>query len=177
VEVDTPNAAVTIRQAGYYRVDTTGERSRVRTREGGRATVTPASGQAVTITPSEELVIEGTASPQLAAYAAPPLDDWDRWNYTRTDRLLDAVSARYVSSGTYGLSDLDPYGTWRAVPTYGTVWVPTAHPRVSSVQHGSGSSIPCAAGPGWTRRRGAGPRTTTGAGASWTGTGPGRPAP
>ena len=128
VEVDTPNAAVTIQQAGYYRVDTTGERSRVMTREGGRATVTPASGQAVTITPSEELVIEGTASPQLAAYAAPPLDDWDRWNYTRTDRLLDAVSARYVSSGTYGLSDLDPYGSWRVVPTYGTVWVPTGVP-------------------------------------------------
>jgi hypothetical protein len=128
VEVDTPNAAVTIRQAGYYRVDTTGERSRVMTREGGRATVTPASGQAVTITPSEELVIEGTTSPQLAAYAAPPLDDWDRWNYTRTDRLLDAVSARYVSSGTYGLSDLDPHGSWRVVPTYGTVWVPTGMP-------------------------------------------------
>jgi len=128
VEVDTPNAAVTIQQAGYYRVDTTGERSRVMTREGGRATVTPASGQAVTITPSEELVIEGAASPQLAAYAAPPLDDWDRWNHTRTDRLLDAVSARYVSSGTYGLSDLDPYGTWRVVPAYGTVWVPTGVP-------------------------------------------------
>ena len=44
VEVDTPNAAVTIRQAGYYRLETTGERSRVMTREGGRATVTPASG-------------------------------------------------------------------------------------------------------------------------------------
>ena len=128
VEMATPNAAVTIRQAGYYRVDTTGERSRVMAREGGRATVTPASGQAVTITPSEELVIEGTASAQLAAYAAPPLDDWDRWNYTRTDRLLDAVSARYVSSGTYGLSDLDPHGTWRVVPTYGTVWVPTGVP-------------------------------------------------
>ena len=97
VEMATPNAAVTIRQAGYYRVDTTGERSRVMAREGGRATVTPASGQAVTITPSEELVIEGTESAQLAAYAVPPLDDWDRWNYTRTDRLLDAVSARYVS--------------------------------------------------------------------------------
>ena len=82
----------------------------------------------MTITPSEELVIEGTASPQLAAYAAPPLDDWDRWNYTRTGQLLDAVSARYVSSGTYGLSDLDPHGSWRVVPTYGTVWVPTGVP-------------------------------------------------
>ena len=124
-------------------------------------------------------MIEGTASPQLAAYAAPPLDDWDRWNYTRTDRLLDAVSARYVSSGTYGLSDLDPYGTWRVVPTYGTVWVPTGVPA-GWTPYSAGSWIARprrTAGPGWTRRRGAGPRTTTGAGASWTGTGPGRPAP
>jgi hypothetical protein len=125
VEIDTPNAAVMIGQPGYYRVDVTGDRSRIMTREGGRATVTPAGGQAVTVTPSEELVVEGTSSAQLAAYAAPPLDDWDRWNYSRTDRLLDAVSARYVTPGTYGLSDLDPYGTWRVVPSYGTVWVPT----------------------------------------------------
>ena len=117
-----------IGQPGYYRVDVTGDRSRIMTREGGRATVTPAGGQAVTVTPSEELVVEGTSSAQLAAYAAPPLDDWDRWNYSRTDRLLDAVSARYVTPGTYGLSDLDPYGTWRVVPSYGTVWVPTGVP-------------------------------------------------
>jgi uncharacterized protein DUF6600 len=128
LEVDTPNASLLIQQAGYYRVDVRGEQSRVMTRRGGRATVTPAGGQAVSVTPSEELVIEGSGTPQLAAYAAPPLDDWDRWNYARTERLLDAVSARYVSPGTYGLSDLDPYGTWRVVPTYGTVWVPTGVP-------------------------------------------------
>jgi hypothetical protein len=140
VEVDTPNAAVTIQQAGYYRVDITGERSRVMTRRGGRATVTPASGQTMAITPSEEVVIEGTANPQVAAYAAPPLDDWDRWNYTRTDRLLDAVSARYVATSTYGVSDLDPYGTWRVVPTYGTVWVPTGVP-VGWAPYSTGSWI------------------------------------
>ena len=128
VEVDTPNATVTIEQPGYYRVDVAGERSRVMTRRGGRAMVSPAGGPAVAVTPSEDVVIEGTSTPQLAAYAAPPLDEWDRWNYTRTDRLLDAVSARYVSFGTYGASDLDPYGTWRVVPTYGTVWVPTGVP-------------------------------------------------
>ncbi len=126
VEVDTPNAAFTIEHAGYYRVDVTGQRTSFITRRAGRATVTPASGEAVVITPSEEVVIEGTSSPQFASYVAPPLDVWDRWNYARTDKLLDAVSARYVSPGTYGVSDLDPYGTWRVVPTYGSIWVPTA---------------------------------------------------
>jgi len=125
VEVDTPHAAFTIEHAGYYRVDVAGERTSFITRRAGRATVTPASGDAVVIIPSEEVVLEGTANPQIASYAAPPLDVWDRWNYARTDKLLDAVSARYVSPGTYGVHDLDPYGTWRVVPTYGSVWVPT----------------------------------------------------
>ena len=51
---------------------------------------------------------------------------WDKWNYARSETQLDAVSARYVSPGTYGVRDLDRYGTWRVVPTYGSVWVPTA---------------------------------------------------
>jgi hypothetical protein len=126
VEVATPNAALTIERPGYYRVDVTGERTAFITRRGGQATVTPASGAAVVITPSEEVVIEGTSSPRVTSYVAPQLDAWDKWNYARSDTYLDTVSARYVSPGTYGVSDLDRYGTWRAVPTYGSVWVPTA---------------------------------------------------
>jgi hypothetical protein len=126
VEVDTPNAAFTIEDPGYYRVGVVGERTSFITRRAGRATLIPASGEAVVIAPSEEVVIEGTASPQVASYVAPKFDDWDKWNYARTHALLDAVSARYVSPGTYGVSDLDRYGSWRVVPTYGSVWVPTA---------------------------------------------------
>ena len=126
VEVDTPNGAFTIEHSGYYRVDVAGDRTSFITRRGGQATVTPASGAAVAIAPSEEVVIEGTSSQQVTSYVAPRLDDWDRWNYARTDSHLEAMSARYVSPGTYGVSDLDRYGTWRAVPTYGSVWIPAA---------------------------------------------------
>jgi hypothetical protein len=125
VEVDTPNAALTIEHAGYYRVDVTGERTSFITRRGGQATVIPASGEAVIVTPSEEVVVEGTSSPRVTSYVAPQLDAWDKWNYARSETHLDAVSARYVSPGTYGVSDLDRYGTWRTVPTYGSVWIPT----------------------------------------------------
>ena len=126
VEVDTPNAAFTIEHAGYYRVDVTGDRTSFITRRAGQATVTPASGEAFVTAPSEEVVIEGTSSPRVTSYVAPSLDAWDKWNYARTDMSLDAVSARYVSAGTYGASDLDRYGTWRTVPSYGSVWVPAA---------------------------------------------------
>jgi Family of unknown function (DUF6600) len=128
VEVDTPNAAFTINRAGYYRVDINGERTSFITRRGGQATVTPANGQSMAVTPSEEVVVEGTTSPQVASYTAPQLDVWDQWNYARTDHLLETVSARYVSSDVYGVDDLDPYGSWRSVPTYGPVWFPTAVP-------------------------------------------------
>jgi hypothetical protein len=128
VELDTPSAAFTIEQPGYYRVHVNGDRTSFIARRGGRATVTPANGQAASIAPSEEVIIEGDAAPRVATYAAPPLDEWDRWNYARTDYLGEAVSARYVSSGVYGVSDLDRHGRWRVVSDYGPVWVPTAVP-------------------------------------------------
>ena len=66
VEVDTPNAALTIEHPGYYRVDVAGDRTSFITRRGGQATVTPASGEAVVVTPSEEVVVEGTRAEIIA---------------------------------------------------------------------------------------------------------------
>ena len=129
VEVNTPNAAFTIEHPGYYRVDVIGERTSFITRRAGRATVIPAGGESATIAPSEEVVVEGVTSPQVSSYVAPQLDEWDKWNYARTDVLLDAVSARHVPPGTYGVADLDRHGTWRVVDDYGSVWVPTGVPR------------------------------------------------
>jgi hypothetical protein len=126
VEIDTPNAAFTIDHPGYYRVQVQGDRTAFISRRGGRAIVTSANGQAVSIAASEEVIVEGMEAPRVASYAAPPLDEWDRWNYARTDYVGEAVSARYVSPGVYGVSDLDRYGRWRVVPEYGSVWVPTA---------------------------------------------------
>jgi hypothetical protein len=128
VEVDTPNAVFTIEHEGYYRVDVTSQSTSFIARRGGQATASYPGGEAVAIEPSENVVIEGTDSPQVTSYAAPQLDEWDKWNYDRTDHLLDAVSARYVSPGIYGVDDLDVYGTWRIVPSYGAVWVPREVP-------------------------------------------------
>jgi hypothetical protein len=124
IEIDTPNAAFTVEHNGYYRVEVDGEITTFTSRRGGRATVTPASGDSVAVAPSEQVVVTGTDEPQLETWAAPELDDWDRWNYARTDEQMDAVSARYVPSGVYGVDDLDHHGDWRIVPTYGAVWVP-----------------------------------------------------
>jgi hypothetical protein len=124
IEVDTPNSALTIDRPGYYRVDVHQDTTAVSARRGGRAVLTPAGGRSSDIGAGEQVVIQGTATPQLATYQAPALDGWDRWNYGRTDQLLQASSDRYVPADMYGVADLDRYGGWRVVPTYGRVWVP-----------------------------------------------------
>jgi len=128
IELDTPHAAFTIERPGYYRVDVTDTGSSFVTRRAGQATMTPAGGQAVAVAASEEVVLEGVPTPTVHSYVAPELDVWDRWNYARTDDLIDAISSRYVSAGVYGIDDLDHYGDWRVVPTYGSVWVPQSVP-------------------------------------------------
>ena len=123
-EIDTPNAAFTIERSGYYRVDVYDDTTTFTTRRGGSATVTLVQGSPMTLAGSEEVVITGVDAPQIETYAAAELDAWDRWNYARTERQLEAVSTRYVPAGVYGVHDLDQYGTWRVVPTYGAIWLP-----------------------------------------------------
>ena len=123
VELNTPNSVFTIERAGYYRVEVNGD-VRFITRRGGQATMVPAGGQPMSIYPSEEIVVEGTTVARAETYVAPELDGWDRWNYDRTEDLIDVASERYLSSDIAGAADLDRYGRWRVVPTYGTVWVP-----------------------------------------------------
>jgi uncharacterized protein DUF6600 len=123
MEVDTPAAAFTIDQPGYYRVDVTAERTSFSTRRAGRATMTTAGGPAPAIVAGEAAVVEdGT----VRRVAAPELDVWDRWNDARTASLVTTASAQHVPAEVYGAPELDRYGSWRSDPTYGSVWVPAS---------------------------------------------------
>ena len=124
VELDTPAAAFTIERPGYYRVDVAPDRTSFVTRRGGTASMTPAGGQAVSIATSEQVVLAGGGVPTVQTFVAPEQDVWDRWNYARTEALVDTVSARYVPQTVAGVDDLDQHGNWRVVPEYGSVWVP-----------------------------------------------------
>jgi hypothetical protein len=123
IELDTPNAAFTIEEAGYYRLDVDGGATTLTCRRGGSATLATPGGGPLVVGASEQVVVtDGDAE----SYAAPELDEWDLWNQRRTDGQLDSLSARYVGSDVYGASDLDQYGSWRTVAPYGPIWIPSS---------------------------------------------------
>ena len=124
VEVSTPNAVFTIEHPGYYRVEVSSGDTHFITRRGGEATVTTVDGRSLSIYPSEDIVVTAGNPVKVATYAAPPPDDWDRWNDERSDRLGESISSRYLPPEVYGAEELDHYGHWRVVPTYGAVWIP-----------------------------------------------------
>ena len=126
VEIDTPNAAFTIERTGYYHADVTEDSTTFQTHRGGSATMTPAGGVAGTVSASQQVVVTGTDAARVDVGPTPGLTEWDRWNYQRTDQLVNSPSARYVAPDVYGTQELDRYGSWRAVESYGSVWVPRA---------------------------------------------------
>ena len=126
VELDTPNAAFTIERTGYYHIDVTEDSTTFQTQRGGSATMTPAGGVAGTVAASLQVVVTGADAPRVDVGPTPGLTEWDRWNYQRTDELVNSPSARYVGPGIYGTHELDRHGSWRTVESYGSVWVPRA---------------------------------------------------
>lgn len=125
IEIATPNAAFTIESSGYYRVDITGDTTAFAARRNGRATVRPGDGAPATVELGDVVIVQGADRPSVRVDAAPALDEWDGWNYGRSDQLTESVSARYVPEDVYGTEELDRNGSWRDTPDYGPVWVPT----------------------------------------------------
>jgi hypothetical protein len=128
LELGTPNAVFTVERAGFYRADVAETATTFRTHRGGSATMTPAGGAATPIGANQQIVVTGTDSPAVATTAAPELTAWDRWNHDRTTYVLRPVSTGHVPTGVYGAEELEQHGTWRADPTYGSVWVPASVP-------------------------------------------------
>lgn len=126
LEVDTPNAAVTIVQAGDYRVDTYPDQNMTLvTVNSGQVQVT---GNDVnqTVESGQALQLLG-ANPVQANWAnVPAADSFDQWSNERDQKYLRAQSRQYVSPEVPGYYDLDGYGSWATVPEYGPVWYPSA---------------------------------------------------
>ena len=123
-EVDTPNVAFTVKQAGAFRVDVSedGSSSRITAIRGEGEII--ADGKSYTVHAGEQAEFNGLENPTYSIVRAPGPDGLDRWAQERDEREDKSVSGNYVSRDMPGYSDLDENGSWRDEPEYGHVWYP-----------------------------------------------------
>src|SRR6266481_465943 len=125
-EVDTPNLAFTVKEAGAFRVDVNenGDGTRVTVLRGeGEIT---AGDKTYEVHAGEQAELTGVDDPQYNVGRAPSPDDLDRWASDRDLKEESSPSAKYVSRDVPGYSDLDDNGSWREEPDYGAVWYPNS---------------------------------------------------
>ncbi|MGM9489036.1 DUF6600 domain-containing protein [Ideonella sp. YS5] len=124
VEVDTPHLAFLLREPGAYRIDVDpdGRATTIAMRE-GQGEVS-GEGVAYWVQPGQVQRFIGDAQPDETFSNAAPPDDFDAWAGTREQRVVQSVSARYVSPDVIGYEDLDDDGSWSVDVSYGNVWYP-----------------------------------------------------
>ncbi|HKU23876.1 MAG TPA: DUF6600 domain-containing protein [Candidatus Sulfotelmatobacter sp.] len=123
-EVDTPNMAFTLTKPGAYRFDVDSQSDTTFVTVWNGRGIATGNGEAVKIDSHKQVRFSDGMSLMHAMYGAPRPDGFDEWCQVRSDREAHILSARYVSADVVGYEDLDGYGTWQEVPTYGRVWVP-----------------------------------------------------
>jgi hypothetical protein len=127
-EVDAPNVAFTVKQAGAFRIDVNenGDSARV-TVIRGEGEVT-AGGKTYPVHTEERAEFTGTDNIESHFERAPGPDGLDTWADQRDRKEDNSVSGKYVSPDVDGRSDLDENGTWQEEPEYGHVWYPNSVP-------------------------------------------------
>ena len=149
-EVDTPNLAFTVKEAGAFRIDVNenGDTTGVTVIRGEGEVA--AGGQTYSVHAGERATVTGLDNSVQYNVNAAPLnpDELDRWAEQRDSKEENSPSAKYVSREVVGYSDLDDYGSWSEEPTYGHVWYPNSvDPNWAPYSNGYWSYV----GPwGWT---------------------------
>ena len=124
-EVDTPNAAVTFESPGDYRIDVRPDgNTRLQVRS-GRAVLAAGGGQ-IAIDGGEAMMIGGDQPPRYDFIPMGSPDGWDGWVNDREGRYRNVRSYQYVSHSIAGVEDLDTYGSWQRIPSYGYCWTPAS---------------------------------------------------
>ncbi len=128
IEIDTPNAALTIVHPGDYRVDTFADQNvTIVTVNQGELQIT-GNGLNQTVSSGQAFKLTGTNPVAFDSVALPAPDRFDGWYSHRDQKYLNAKSRQYVSTYVPGYYDLDPYGSWEVAADYGPVWYPAGLP-------------------------------------------------
>ena len=125
-EIDTPNVALTLRQAGTYRVDVndSGDTTVVSVPEG--AALATGGGQSYPVAAQQSVTFTGTnaVAAEYATLGAPDsLDDWSLQRDQQEEQQA-SVAQDYVPPDTVGGNDLGSYGGWEDTPDWGYAWFP-----------------------------------------------------
>ena len=128
VEVDTPNAALTIVQAGNYRVEVYPDQNMTLVIVNSGQLQISGNGVDQTLQSGQAVQLTGTNPVQVSAVAVPGTDSFDQWSNQRDAIYARSRSRQYVSPYVPGYYDLDQYGSWNTVAEYGPVWYPSGLP-------------------------------------------------
>ncbi|MBX3692322.1 DUF6600 domain-containing protein [Dokdonella sp.] len=125
-EIDTPTLAFVVDRPGSYRVDIApdGSSTMITVFEGG-GTVYGENNARYSVDGGRSFRFYDSSLRDYETLNLPRPDDFDRWCQERDGRYERSVSRRYVSEEVIGYADLDDYGSWSTVETYGSVWFPT----------------------------------------------------
>ncbi|MGH9902907.1 MAG: DUF6600 domain-containing protein, partial [Pyrinomonadaceae bacterium] len=136
-EVDAPKTTVAPEKRGIYRLDVSARGGvRVTVRDGGRARIySQTSGFTLRENRTAELVTDGDEDGDWQLSAANSFDAWDDWTVERerylASRLRYEERDRYYDRHVWGAEELDAYGDWTYVSTYGWVW----RPHITVINH------------------------------------------
>lgn len=120
-EINTPNVALVISRPGDYRLEVDEEAT----------AVTVIHGQAQAYGKTESFFIDNKKTVRFSGddlqykilhFRAS--DVFDRWCTTHLATKDDVKAALYVASSVIGYEDLDTYGTWQMLESYGPAWTP-----------------------------------------------------
>src|SRR2546426_1174387 len=112
IEVDTPNGAFLLRQAGAYRVDVSDpDRATTIRVDSGLAEVV-AGDVLQSVRGGDALALSGSDPIRVASMAPRPPDDFDRWSSGRDEPLAAPGPAQSAARNGRGYDDLARAGRW-----------------------------------------------------------------
>jgi hypothetical protein len=128
-EVDSPNLAFNVDQAGEFRLDVNqnGDQT-VATVWRGRSEITGGAGDSYRLQAGQQGAFTGVDRLSYDVGEIGDPDDFGRWSLSRDQREDRVRSRQYVSEEMTGYEDLDDYGRWHVVAGYGNVWTPVGVP-------------------------------------------------
>ena len=123
-EIATPTLAFTINRAGRYRIDVD-PRNAVTTIVVWEGAGVYGENARFPLRAGDTVRFYDSDLRDYEMYGLPREDDFDRYSNERNRRLDRSASLRYLDDDVVGYADLDEYGSWRPVRSYGNVWFPS----------------------------------------------------